>query len=143
MNDERRRAALALVTGLTSVSAAAGAIGLITGTLELGATVTSRLPLQSPVLAGLALALVVAVPTAVVAYLATKNRDGHAAAASVAGLMLIGWIAVEAAVIQEFSWLQVLFAVVGVAVLFLGLPDRWRRDLTTRTGGRDVSDHRR
>ena len=49
-------------------------------------------------------------------------RRGHRVTGTVAGLLLIAWLVVEVAVIQEFSWLQVAFVAVGVAVLLLAVP---------------------
>ena len=56
------RRSAALLTALTGLLAFAGAIGLVGGATDLGDTVTSRLPLGSPVLASVALALFVGVP---------------------------------------------------------------------------------
>jgi hypothetical protein len=125
---------LALLTGLTAVSAAAGAIALATGTSGLDAVTVSRLPSHSTVFAGVALAVVVALPMAVASYLTAHACRGHLVAGTVAGLLLIGWLVVEVVVIAEFSWLQVAFVAVGVAVLFLAVPTRRPGRPVTRSG---------
>lgn len=129
-----RRTWLALLTGLTAVSATAGAIGLATGASDPGDVVTARLPWHSVLFAGLALLAVVAVPMAVASFLTARDRDIHPVAAAVAGALLVGWIAVEIAVIREFNWLQVVFALVGIAVLALVLPEWSRRGPLARAG---------
>lgn len=117
-----RRTWLALLTGLTAVAGAAGAVGLATGSSDPGAVVLTRLPFHSTVFAGVALAVVVAVPMALASYLTATARPGGLLAGATAGLLLLGWLAVEIAVIREFSWLQIGFAGVGLAVLSLAVP---------------------
>lgn len=114
------RSWLAMLTGIVAVAAAAGALGLLTGTLDLGPVATSRLPWHSGAVAGIALALVVALPMALTATLAVRDHPAHGRAAVAAGTSLIGWLVVEVAVIQEFSWLQAVFAVAAVVVVFVG-----------------------
>lgn len=126
------RAWLGLITGITAIAAAAGGIGLLTRTVDLGDTVTSRLPFGSIALAGAALLLVVALPMTVVSYLTAHGRREYAAAAMGAGALLVCWIAGEVAVIRVFSWLQVVFVVVGFVVLVMGLHSA-RSALTTHS----------
>lgn len=114
------RSWLTFTTGVTAVCAAAGAIGLVTGTVDLGSTLTGRLPWHSGVVAGLCLLAVVALPMTVCAVLAARNSPRYAWSALIAGALLVGWIAVELVVIRQFSWLQVVFVAVGLAVCALG-----------------------
>jgi len=115
----RRRPWLAAGTGFVALNALAGAGALAAGLMDLGATVSTRLPFHSTLLAGLALAAVVGLPMAVAAYLAGKGSPRAAGAAMVAGALLVGWIAVQLAVIRTFSWLQPVIALAG-ALVFLG-----------------------
>jgi tellurite resistance protein TehA-like permease len=123
--DERargpRRPWLALGTGVLALSAVVGAGGMATGTLDLGDEITARLPFDSTPLAGAALLLVVAVPMAVVSALAVRRSSTTDLAALVAGVLLIGWIFLEVAVIRSFSWLQPTLLAAGVAVALAGL----------------------
>jgi hypothetical protein len=114
------RSWLAMTTGIVAVAAFAGAVGLATGSLDPGPVVTARLPWHSGALAGLALAVVVALPMTVAALLAARDRPGHGRAAVIAGALLAGWIVVEIAVIREFSWLQAVFALAAVVVMVVG-----------------------
>ncbi|WP_236794261.1 hypothetical protein [Amycolatopsis sp. GM8] len=125
--ETRRRPWLAAFTGLIAILAFAGAAGLMTGTLGLGDDIIARLPFGSAVFGGIALALVVGVPMAVVCYLGSRPGTRTSGAAVVAGSLLIGWIAVEIAFVQTYSWLQPVFAFAGVAVAYAGLRDVRKR----------------
>ena len=118
--DRRHRTAVVAFAAVIAGSAFAGAVGLATGTLDLGHTLNQRLPLHSPVLGGLALALVVGVPTTVVAIMVLRRDPRAGRAAFAAGLLLIAWIVVEIAFIRDISFLQPFFAGVGVAFIVIG-----------------------
>jgi hypothetical protein len=94
----RRHPWLAFTAGAVAVSALAGAVALTAG-LNMGATITDRIPFHSTLFGGLALVLVVALPMAVAAYLA--------------GALLIGWIAIQVLIIRPFSWLQPAMALLA------------------------------
>jgi hypothetical protein len=120
--DGRERTLVGL-DGLLAVGAAGGAVGLISGSLD-ASTFEHRLPLHSPVLGGVALALVVAVP-AIVALVATIACRPWAPAAQItAGALLVGWIAVQVVVIGPTSVLQPLMFAWGCALLALGALER-------------------
>ena len=104
-NSTSRHRGLAVVAGLIALSAYGGALGLATGFLNLGNTVASRLPFHSPVLGGLALVAVVAVPTTVLAWQAARGQRTSGDVSIVAGVLLAGWILVELALIGELELL--------------------------------------
>jgi hypothetical protein len=130
--------ALCIALTTIAVSALAGATGLVTGFLDLSSKATARLPFSSPVLGGVALALVVGVPLAVAARLAYVNDQRLPAATGFAGGLLIVWIAVEFAFIRELSFLQPLFIVLGLILIWTGrrVHARWAdaRDGDLRDG---------
>jgi hypothetical protein len=103
-----------------AISAYGGAAGLITGWLRPSSSMTARLPLHSPVFAGIALACVVAVPAKVVAVLAWRRHPRDRDAAAVAGVLLVGWIVVELAVVRQFSALQVVYGLAGLGLIVSG-----------------------
>ena len=114
----RRWAAGAAAT--VTVAALAGAAGLVFGFNALPTALEHRLPFRSPVVGGVALALIVAVPFAVLAVLVWR-RDPRWHVASVAcGITLVGWIGVELAVIRQLSVLHPMCAAVGAAFVWFG-----------------------
>jgi hypothetical protein len=113
---------------LLAVGAYAGAVGMITGDIDFGDAV-ARLPFQSMVFAGWALALVNgALPTLVVIGVLQRrawSRYGHFAV----GASLVAWIVVQVSVLgPPIDWLQALYFVWGVAILTLA----WRNHLKAR-----------
>ena len=114
------RAGLAAYAGFIALSAFFGSVGMISGLLPVGAPLAERLPFQSPVFAGIALALIVGLPASVVAVMSWRRHPRTPDAAALAGLLLIGWIAVELAVAREFSVLQAVYAVAGAGLIALG-----------------------
>jgi hypothetical protein len=116
----RHRWGLAACAFLISLSAFAGSAGLVAGWLSLGAALDQRLPLGSPVLGGIALAIIVGLPTAWLAWLAWRGDARADAAALLIGMILIGWILVELAFIREVSLFHPLYVVVGAVLIVVG-----------------------
>jgi len=129
----RPRVRLTAGSGVVALTAFGGAIGLITGGLKLGDTVAARLPFHSPVVGGLALALLVGAPFSILAVLAWRRDRTTGVVAFGVGLLLIGWILVELAFIREWSFFHPLYLAIGVAFAVVG----WR----SRSVGRDVVSH--
>jgi hypothetical protein len=128
MNDHRN--AVVVFAALVAVSAFGGTVGLATGTLDMGHTLNQRLPLHSPVLGGLALAVIVGVPASVVAIMAHR-RDGRSGrAAVVTGALLIAWIVAEIAFIREISFLQPFYLCVGFVFIAIGRRARRAQEVT-------------
>ena len=111
---------LTALAGFVAVSAYGGAAALITGWLRPGTSMTRNLPFHSPVFAGIALACVVAVPATAVAALAWRHHPRDRDAATLAGILLVGWIVVEVAVIRQFSALQVIYGLAGAGLIAAG-----------------------
>jgi hypothetical protein len=118
------RFGLTCFAAFIAISAFGGAVGLVTGSLDLGPELNERLPFDSPVIAAAALAVVVGIPSTVVMIRSWRGDTGTAAAARVAGWLLIAWIAIEIAFIHEFSILQAVYAVAGVVYVVLGRSPR-------------------
>ena len=116
----RRRRGFAAFAVVDAASAWFGAIGLVTGWLSLGPRIEARLPLASPVLAGLALAAIVAAPCSVLAVLAWRGDARTARATIAVGVATIAWIVVQILVIRAFSVFQPLYGVVGVGLVASG-----------------------
>jgi len=92
----------------------------MTGLLSLGAVVTERLPFGSPVLGGLALALIVGAPSTWLAVLAWRGDRRTRAASLLTGVLIIGWIVVEFLFIREISFFHPLYLVVGAVLVWIG-----------------------
>jgi hypothetical protein len=119
----RRRpgpALLTFVAGLVAASAYFGAVGLMTGFLAVSPTMAARLPFQSPVVGGIALALVVALPSTAVCVLSHRRHPRVREAAALAGCLLVSWIVIELAFVRQFSALQVIYALAGALLIMLG-----------------------
>jgi hypothetical protein len=116
----RWRLAVGVVAGLNAVAALAGSVGLVSGWLSLG-DLTDRLPFGSSALGGVALALLVSLPQALLTLLAWLRTSATAAVSVIVGSMLVGWILVEALFLQVFEGLQVAYLVIGLVQIGLGL----------------------
>ncbi len=114
------RVTLAAYAGFIALSAYCGSIGLISGLLPVNASLAERLPFHSPVFGGIALALAVGLPASFVAALSWRGHARTPDAGALAGLLLVGWIAVELAIAREFSALQVVYAAAGAGLIALG-----------------------
>lgn len=117
-----RRPWLALVAGVNAVAAWAGAAGLAFGFLDLGDELNTRLPFDSPVVGGLALAVLVAQPLSTLAVLAWQGDERTGQVAVVSGALLIGWILVQLAFLRELSFFHPLYLALGVGLIVAGAP---------------------
>ncbi|MFG1798191.1 hypothetical protein [Nocardia sp. NPDC049149] len=138
-----RQAVLCLVSGFVAIWAFAGALGLITGVISLGTSIDNQIPFHSPVFGGVMLAVVVGVPMLTTGVLAIRADERTPIAAITAGAALIGWIAVQVAIIGELSWLQPVCVGFGLLVQFLGIPGSGRVPSSPPSGGRRSLGQRR
>ena len=110
-----RRPCLAAFAAVNAFGAWAGAVGLITGGTDFGEVINDRLPFDSLVLAGVALAIIVAVPLTLLAWSASTAGPKTDELALLVGLLLIGWIVGQVAVIRAFSLFQPAYLAVGAS----------------------------
>jgi hypothetical protein len=83
----------------------------------------------------MALAVVVGAPFAVLAWTAWRGDRRAELAAGAAGVLLVGWIVVQLAILRAPSFLHAVYLAVGLAFAYAG-----RRALTDRgTRGRDAA----
>jgi hypothetical protein len=123
------RLGLAAVEVFIGVGAVYGGITLIADGWALPLSYLEPLPLSSWTWPGIALLAVVAVPMLGAAYLTIRRHPLGGEASVAAGLLLIGWIIVQVAVMGLAMAWQPVMAVLGAVVAPLG----WR---LTRTDGR-------
>src|ERR1043166_8100132 len=107
---------LELIVGLGAVY---GGIMLITDAWHLPTGDLRPLPLHSWVVPGLALFAVVTVPMLAAAAEVYRDRRRRADPSLAAGVLLVGWIAVQLLVIGPQMWLQAAMAIGGVAIATL------------------------
>ena len=112
-----RRPWLAGFAAFNAFGAWAGAVGLVTGGMDFGESINHRLPFDSLVLAGLALGIIVGIPLTVLAWSAWTGGPRTDGLALVVGLMLIGWIVVQVAVIRAFSFFQPAYLAIGTSFI--------------------------
>jgi len=117
--DDGQRALVGMET-LLAIAAFAGSCGLISGSVDTS-SYADRLPLSSPALGGVALALVVALPAAFAVTGALCRRAWARHLHPVVGGLLMGWIVVQVGVIGLDSWLQPVMFAWGAVVAFLGI----------------------
>ena len=117
---EKRPTGLSVYAGFVAISAFGGTLGLVTGALDMGHELNQRLPFHSPVLGGIALAMIVGVPATAVARLAWRREARTGLASVVTGVLLVGWIVVEIAFIRELAFLQLFYASAGVVFIAIG-----------------------
>jgi hypothetical protein len=113
------RLTAALITGAIALSGYAGVVGLLGGGISFGDTIDARLPFGSLFVAGLALLAIVAVPMTVASVAAGRGMRHSADIVFGAGLVLVGWIAVELAFIKAYSWFHPTYLVAAIVVLGL------------------------
>ena len=113
----RRRPWLAGFAAINAVAAWGGVVGLVGGWMDFGDVINSRLPFRSVVLAGLSLAVVVALPLTALARAAWAAHPRTNDIAAIVGLLLVGWIIVQIMVLRAFSPFQPFYLCVGVGFL--------------------------
>jgi hypothetical protein len=126
----RRRRRTPLPASLVSlelfigIGAIYGSYRLITDSWHLPTRDLAPLPLHSWVLPGLALLVIVAVPMLAAAGLAWRFVVRTANSSITAGVILVGWIVIQVAIVGLQMWLQPVMLVLGAVTAALGW--RWR-----------------
>ena len=116
----KRRTGLTVGAGLVAMSAYAGAVGLTTGIDPYLRHLTNRLPFHSPEFGAAALTGAVAVPHTCLAWRAWQGDDRTNSTSMAAGALLFGWILVELSILREWSFLDPLYAGIGLTFFAIG-----------------------
>jgi hypothetical protein len=115
------RRLLLLLAVLNGTAALAGAWGLMSGVIDLGPSLTERLPWESPVVAGVALALLVAAPNLWLAALAIRRGRETGLVGIAVGASMVVWILVQLAFIRELSFFHPLYLAIGLVMIWAGV----------------------
>lgn len=113
------RIALVAVEGFVAIGAIYGSIMLITDAWRLDRTMLDHLPVDTWVLPGVALAVLVALPFATSATLVAIGHSTARGVSSLAGTVLIGWIVAQIVLIQQYFFLQPVMGICGLLTIGL------------------------
>ena len=113
------RIALVIVEAFVAVGAVYGSIMLITNAWRLDQAMLRHLPVDTWLLPGAALAALVALPYVVAAFLVLTRHPMARAVSLLAGGILVGWIVVQLALIQQYFFLQPVMALCGLLTIGL------------------------
>lgn len=118
-----------------AITAVFGAVQLTTGWLAPPDSWLAGTVFSSYVIPGLILGVAVGGSAALAGWsLATKQRSAPLVALG-SGIITIGWICGEIAVVQHFSWLQLLYILLGGTLIALTYTDSKRYFLDKGTTG--------
>lgn len=145
MKMTRARGALVVVDLVAALSAVVGGIAVAVGWIEFPAEWLEGTPFTGYTIPALVLCLVVG-GSAVLATVVTLHRaDVGAAASAVAGVVMMGWIVGEVAMLGPhgaYTWLQPAYFAVGLAMAALALATV-RPELAARSGGGEAQERER
>ena len=115
----RARIALVAAEAFVAVGAVYGSIMLITDGWQLDRAMLRHLPVDTWVLPGLALAVLVAVPNLAAGVLVAIGHPTGRFMSLLAGAILIAWIIAQLALIQQYFALQPVMAICGLLTIGL------------------------
>jgi hypothetical protein len=128
---EKRPTALRVLDPFLAVSAIGGGLGLLTNVIDLPREWLDNTPFNSYAVPGIALLFVVG-GAWLFATWALFTRNPSAPLASIgAGVIQLGWFAVQVAFLGYISWMQPLVGTLAVFVIVLSW--RWQKSLAKRT----------
>lgn len=116
----RHRRCLIALAAVSAVTGYLGAVGLALMFIQLGDEVTGSLPWENTMVAGISLAVMVAIPMTVLTVMAARGDDRTDLAAVVAGWLLVLFIVGQVLIIETFTWFQPVYLLIGLAVLYTG-----------------------
>lgn len=113
------RAALVVLEGLLGLSALYGAFGMLTETLGMSDAWLSGTPFATWTFPAVALVVVVAIPMLGAAALELRRHRLAPAVSVWAGVVQVGWIAVQLMVFQRYVVLQPVVLLLAAGILLL------------------------
>jgi hypothetical protein len=114
-----RRLLLLILLAFNAATAFGGGAALLAHSDEIRPELLQHTPFDTYFVPALLLILVVG-GTALAALISHLQRERQATALAFwSGVILLGWIICEAALVRHFSWLQILYVLSGLAVIRL------------------------
>jgi hypothetical protein len=107
------------VEAFVAIGAIYGSVMLISDAWQLDPAMLEHLPVDTWVLPGVALALLVAAPYVVSTILVAMGHLAARRVSLIAGTVLVGWIVVQIALIQQYFFLQPVMVVCGLLTIGL------------------------
>lgn len=119
----RRRWKVAALLSAVALGAWDLAVGLALGGIACSQAMSERLPLGSPLLGGLTLALGVAIPMTVATFRTVGSMPRADRSMVVAGGLLAIWTILQSWLFVGHEWMQPASALTGVSIASLGMLD--------------------
>lgn len=120
----RAERALLALAAFNALDPAAGGIGLLTGAIAVTDDTLDGTPFSSPTIPGLILLLAVGGSMAVATVALVRRAWWAALAAAGAGIVQMGWIVGQVAMLGYLSWLQPFVFALGLATTALAVSPR-------------------
>jgi len=128
MEEKSVRIALVVVNLFAAVSAIVGAIGLLVGFMDIPLSELTGTPFADFTVPALLLGIVVGGSALVAAIIALFGpRRFEALASAAAGCIMVGWMAVEIAMVGLDIWVQAAYFVVGLVMIGLAGLLQWAK----------------
>jgi hypothetical protein len=113
------RMALVAVEAFVAIGAVYGSMMLVIDAWHLDRAMLRHLPVDTWVLPGIALAVLVAVPNLIAGTLVAIRHPAARVVSFLTGGVLVGWIVVQIALIQQYFVLQPVMAICGLLTIGL------------------------
>lgn len=128
MEEKGVRIALVVVNMFAAVSAIVGAIGLLVGFMDIPLSELQGTPFADFTFPALLLGIVVGGSALVAAMIALFGpRRFEALASAAAGCIMVGWMAVEIAMVGLDVWVQAAYFAVGLVMIGLAGLLQWAK----------------
>jgi peptidoglycan/LPS O-acetylase OafA/YrhL len=113
------RVALLVLEVFVGLGAVAGGVGVATNAIGLPDDLLRGSPFGSYLIPGLVLLFVVGGSQLVAAAAVSRRHESGAPASALAGLLLVGWMVVQVAIIGLGHWIQAFYLVLGMLIVVL------------------------
>jgi hypothetical protein len=109
------------VEAFVAVGAIYGSIMLITDAWQLDRSMLDHLPVDTWTLPGVALAVLIAVPYVVSTIMVAIGHSMARGVSWLAGTLLVGWIVIQIALIEQYFFLQPVMGLCGLLTIGLAV----------------------